>query len=219
MSKCTLIQLKFPKKTSSKAVIKAVTQPKGNVPKVGLATLKKTMIRNPVDTPLIVRKKGGGTADGRFDGKGAHKYRLREDGSGKPHKGIDLKGNIGDNVYALACGKVDYIEDKDTYIKGKKGGELGKYVQINHGGNIYSRYGHLSKISVKKGEKITFSDSNDQKKIGEIGKTGNVGGEAHLHLEVFTYDPKKQKWGNRNFYDPAKIFQFTREEKLTETKK
>ncbi|WP_299215759.1 M23 family metallopeptidase [uncultured Dokdonia sp.] len=217
MSKSTVIQLKFPKRTPAKAAIKAVTQPKGTTPKVGLATLKRLMTRNPIDSPLILRKKKGGTADGRFDNRGSHKYRLRENGSGKPHKGVDLKGKIGDDVYAVASGVVEYIRDTDPYVKGKKGGEFGKYVQIHHGDNLYSQYSHLSKISVKKGEKITFSDVNDQKKIGEVGKTGNVGGEAHLHLEIFTLDSKNGKWKDRHVYDPALIFQFAQEEKPTET--
>ncbi|MCE7997135.1 MAG: M23 family metallopeptidase [Roseivirga sp.] len=208
MPACKPAILKYPNKSASKVDTTSPSQPKGVVQKVGLAMLKKMFKTAPVDEPLITRKHGK-TADGRFDKTGAHEYRI-DGGKGKAHKGVDLKGETGDDVYAAACGTVDYIESTDTYKSGKKGGEFGKYVQIRHASNVYSIYAHLSEISVKKNQKISLEDG--KVKIGEIGKTGNVGGHAHLHFEIAIYDSKKhKKWKNRILIDPKDIYGFKQE--------
>ena len=49
---------------------------------------------------------------------------------------------------------------------------------INHGNGLVSRYGHLSAISVKVGQKV-----NVRQKIGAVGSTG-VSTGPHLHFEV-----------------------------------
>jgi murein DD-endopeptidase MepM/ murein hydrolase activator NlpD len=51
-------------------------------------------------------------------------------------------------------------------------------VEINHGAGIKTRYGHLDKTLVKKGQVIKFRD-----KIGLLGNSGRSTG-AHLHYEV-----------------------------------
>ncbi|MGY8990678.1 MAG: M23 family metallopeptidase, partial [Rhodospirillales bacterium] len=47
-----------------------------------------------------------------------------------------------------------------------------------HGAGLKTRYGHLRKIFVKKGQKIKFRE-----KIGLLGNSGRSTG-AHLHYEV-----------------------------------
>ena len=220
MSTCKPVALKFPNNPQLDSLVKSHTKSGATVLKTGLAYLKKVFKHDPVDDPEIVRKKNNGTADGRFDPTGAKKYRLYTSGKGKPHKGVDLKGDVGDDIYAIACGTVDVARTKDPYKKGKSGGEYGKYVRIHHGSNIYSVYAHLSEISVKVGDKITFEDDDDEVKIGEMGKTGNVGGDAHLHFEIVLYNPKKhKKWGDRELYDPTLIFDLELEEENKETPK
>ena len=51
-------------------------------------------------------------------------------------------------------------------------------VEIGHDKGIKTRYGHLYKFYVKKGQKIKF-----RTKIGLLGNTGQSTG-AHLHYEV-----------------------------------
>jgi murein DD-endopeptidase MepM/ murein hydrolase activator NlpD len=51
-------------------------------------------------------------------------------------------------------------------------------VEISHGSGIKTRYGHLHKTLVKRGQKIKF-----HQKIGLLGSTGRSTG-AHLHYEV-----------------------------------
>ncbi len=85
------------------------------------------------------------------------------------HKGIDLKGIIGDPVYAPADGIVSEV----GYHQKK-----GNFIEINHADGITSRYFHLSKITVKK-------DASIEKgiQIGEVGVSG-AALAPHLHFEI-----------------------------------
>jgi len=90
---------------------------------------------------------------------------------GRPamHTGVDLRGEIGEPVHATADGKVT--------IAGWEGG-YGRMVQIDHGNGLATRYGHLSEIDVKVGQKVHVGQV-----IGEIGSTGRSTG-PHLHYET-----------------------------------
>ncbi len=96
----------------------------------------------------------------------------------KFHKGIDLKGDIGEIAIATGDGKV--IE---TGFKT----DLGNYVKIQHKYGFETIYGHLSVIKSKKGA-IVCKDQI----IGLVGATGTVTG-PHLH-----YTMKK----NGEYIDP-----------------
>ena len=97
------------------------------------------------------------------------------------HSGIDLGGTKGQTVLAPAPGKVSSVS---------KTGPYGKMVEIDHGFNIRTRYGHLKKILVKRGEMVEFRD-----KIGKVGNTGRSTG-SHLHYEV---------WYGNKVLDPGKF--------------
>jgi murein DD-endopeptidase MepM/ murein hydrolase activator NlpD len=59
---------------------------------------------------------------------------------------------------------------------------MGKFVIIQHAGDIKTVYGHLSEIYVTEGEFVRQSAP-----VGAVGKTGNAGSReilAHLHFEV-----------------------------------
>ena len=57
----------------------------------------------------------------------------------------------------------------------------GHYVFIQHANNIVTKYLHLSKRLVAKGEKVRQGEA-----IGRLGSTGRVTG-AHLHYEFVVY--------------------------------
>lgn len=85
------------------------------------------------------------------------------------HPGIDFVANVGTPVYATGKGKVVYV--------GRRGG-YGLEVEIDHGFGYKTRYAHLSKLLVKKGQLVNRGDL--------IAKTGNSGLSTgpHLHYEV-----------------------------------
>lgn len=85
------------------------------------------------------------------------------------HSGVDLVAPRGDPVYASAPGIV---------IFAGRNGPYGNMVEIDHGQGIHSRYGHLSKINVVRGNKLIARDL-----VGLVGSTGRSG-TPHLHYEV-----------------------------------
>jgi murein DD-endopeptidase MepM/ murein hydrolase activator NlpD len=99
-------------------------------------------------------------------------YGVRSDpfqGSAAMHAGIDLASPTGTPIYATADGVVDRAEWFGGY---------GNMVEIEHGKGIATRYGHMSKIAVRDGERVKRGDL-----IGYVGSTGRSTG-SHLHYEV-----------------------------------
>jgi murein DD-endopeptidase MepM/ murein hydrolase activator NlpD len=85
------------------------------------------------------------------------------------HYGLDLGGPFNSSVYVVSPGVVTFSGWKGKY---------GRMVEIDHGAGIKTRYGHLNKVLVKKGETVKYAD-----KIGLLGNSGRSTG-AHLHYEV-----------------------------------
>ncbi|OWV86611.1 M23 family metallopeptidase [Rhizobium sp. R693] len=85
------------------------------------------------------------------------------------HSGIDFRFAPGEKVRPTAPGKV--------IAAGWTGG-YGNMVEVDHGNGISTRYGHMSEILVKLGDKV---DRNDV--VGLAGSTGRSTG-THLHYEV-----------------------------------
>lgn len=93
---------------------------------------------------------------------------------GHTHAGVDLSINKNIPIYAAQSGTIDSA--------GLSGG-YGNAIVIKHGNSgLYTRYGHLSKILVKKGDTV-----GKGQKIGIMGGTG-IGGlkvyATHLHFEL-----------------------------------
>ncbi len=85
------------------------------------------------------------------------------------HDGVDLGGRKGDNIYATAPGKV---------LRAGNYGLYGKLVEVEHNLGFRTRYAHMDKVLVKKGDWVDTGD-----KIGLVGNTGRSTGN-HLHYEV-----------------------------------
>lgn len=90
-------------------------------------------------------------------------------GGRRQHKGVDLAMPIGTPVYATADGVISKADWFSSY---------GLYISIEHGGNIQTRYGHLSRLNVAAGQTVHKGDL-----IGYVGSTGRSTG-PHLHYEV-----------------------------------
>lgn len=86
-----------------------------------------------------------------------------------PHNGTDFATPIGSPVYSTGDGKVIAVRNHPY---------AGKYLVIQHNSVYKTRYLHLSKMLVKKGQRIKRGQ-----KIAMSGATGRVTG-PHLHFEV-----------------------------------
>lgn len=86
------------------------------------------------------------------------------------HSGVDLAGWPGTAIYATAPGKV---------VRAGWFGAYGNMVEIDHGNGFRTRYGHMRKVRVKKGDDVDLGQ-----RVGDMGKTGRVTG-THLHYEVW----------------------------------
>lgn len=88
------------------------------------------------------------------------------------HKGIDLKVQVGDTIYAAFDGKVRIVRNE-----GRRKG-YGLYVVIRHTNEMETVYGHLSKFLVKADDYVKAGDP-----IALGGNTGHSTG-PHLHFET-----------------------------------
>ena len=85
------------------------------------------------------------------------------------HRGLDIRGEWGTPVFSIARGKVRLAEK--LYYEGNM-------VIVDHGNRIFSYYMHMSKLTVKKGQKIKAGEQ-----VGKVGSTGLSTG-AHLHVSL-----------------------------------
>lgn len=88
---------------------------------------------------------------------------------GRQHTGIDIGLNIGTSVKAADGGVVTFAGYSSSY---------GRYIIIDHGGNLSTLYAHNSVLNVKKGDKVFQGQV-----IAASGNTGYSTG-PHLHFEV-----------------------------------
>lgn len=85
------------------------------------------------------------------------------------HQGVDIAAAPGQPVRASADGIV---------MRAGSIGGLGNAIFVAHGFGITTRYGHLSKVEVRPGQRVKRGDV-----IGRVGNTGRSTG-YHLHYEV-----------------------------------
>lgn len=99
-------------------------------------------------------------------------FGLRKDPMNKRralHKGIDLGGSYNTEIFAPADAVV---------LRARRNGGYGNFVELKHKNGLITRFGHLNKINVKKGQIVSKKDI-----IGLMGSTGRSTG-THLHYEV-----------------------------------
>lgn len=95
------------------------------------------------------------------------------------HAGLDMAAYRLAPINAVAPGRVSFV--------GWRGG-YGRVVEIDHGHGFRTRYGHLHRAYVERGDEVSFGD-----RIAAMGSTGRSTG-THLHYEV---------WFKGRHYDPA----------------
>ena len=143
---------------------------------LGRKTLHSKVITPPVASQVRIGTKQtvsrSGSSFGVVSGRLTSRFGTRiHPVTGKKvfHKGIDIGASHGSPVYAYSSGTVIYAGWNNGY---------GNFVAINHGNGMVTRYGHLSKIHVKFGQKVAT-----RQRIGSVGSSG-VSTGPHLHFEV-----------------------------------
>ena len=84
------------------------------------------------------------------------------------HYGIDIAGNIGDDIVSAMDGTVTLSSSE---------GDYGKHIRVESG-EVMTVYAHCSELLVKEGETVKQGD-----KIAKVGQTGRATG-PHLHFEI-----------------------------------
>lgn len=98
----------------------------------------------------------------------------------RPHRGVDVRLNVGDPVHSAFAGVVRIAKPMGAY---------GNLVVVRHFNGLETVYGHLSKIKVHPMQEVKAGDV-----IGLGGSTGRSTG-PHLHFEVrFQYEPFDPEW-------------------------
>lgn len=118
-------------------------------------SMRKAFLRAPLDFTRI---------SSRFDPKRLHPVFKTV----RPHRGVDYAAPRGTPVYAAGDGRV--LEA--GYSRGN-----GNYVFIKHGEAYVTKYLHLHKRAVSRGERVRQRET-----IGWVGSTGYATG-PHLHYE------------------------------------
>lgn len=125
-----------------------------------LKSLRDVMVRLPLVAPV--------THAILSDGFGYRRDPVN--GGGARHEGLDLRAVRDSAVIAPAAG---------TVTAAGWDGAFGNLIQIDHGFGVVSRYAHLSRMLVRKGDVVA---RNEQ--IGVVGATGRTTG-MHLHYEIW----------------------------------
>jgi murein DD-endopeptidase MepM/ murein hydrolase activator NlpD len=107
-------------------------------------------------------------------------------GYAREHSGVDYAAPTGTPVRAVGDGQVAFAGVQSGY---------GNVIYVDHGQGQSTVYAHLSKISVKPGQKLTQGTT-----IGEVGSTGYATG-PHLHFEFRI---------NNEPHDPALLAEYAR---------
>jgi murein DD-endopeptidase MepM/ murein hydrolase activator NlpD len=119
----------------------------------------RALRRPPAHSPIALRKPVRAPIGDRFGPRG-----------NRFHAGIDLEAHYGAMVRAAASGRVRRAAwDSGGY---------GYLVVIGHGHGVRTMYAHLSRMYVRRGQRISVGA-----RVGRVGATGHAFG-PHLHFEV-----------------------------------
>ena len=137
------------------AIYRAVLNQDGNYYTPEGKAMRKSFLRAPVNFKYI---------SSNFNPRRLHPVT----GKVRPHNGIDYVAPVGTPIMAAGGGSV---------VAAGYNQFNGNYVFIKHAGNYVTKYLHLSKRTVNKGQRVKQGQT-----IGLLGGTGRVTG-PHLHYE------------------------------------
>lgn len=150
-------------------VYQAVRHDDGNYYSPDGRAMRKSFLRAPVNFSHI---------SSNFNPRRLHPVT----GQVRPHRGIDYAARVGTPIVAAGSGVVT----ESGYNRFN-----GNYVFIRHDSTYVTKYLHLDKRMVKKGQRV-----KQEQQIGTLGATGRVTG-PHLHYEFLVngvhQDPKTVK--------------------------
>ena len=142
-----------------------------------LEALQKALVHIPLSSPLTVSRRftsGFGIRRDPITGKHAS------------HHGVDFAAPWASPVTATAAGVVKFA--------GTRAG-FGRVVEIDHGNGFVTRYAHMNRIKVKRGQKVALHDQ-----VGELGNSGRSTG-PHVHYEILY---KKRPVNPRRFIEAGR---------------
>ena len=90
----------------------------------------------------------------------------------KFHAGVDMAGRTGDPIYVTGDGVIEKV----IYSRARTG--YGTQIVVNHGFGYKTRYAHLNKVHVERGDSVKRGQL-----IADMGNTG-ISTAPHLHYEV-----------------------------------
>ncbi len=144
-----------------------------------IASIAVPRFRIPLDIhpmPVLVERPADGALSSPF---GVRREPIRKRRK-RFHRGLDFYGKRGQPVRAAGAGYV---------TRARRNGSYGRVVFIDHGLGLETRYAHLHRLHVSKGDFVPAGAL-----VGSIGSTGRSTG-PHLHFEVrmrgAAVDPKK----------------------------
>ena len=142
-----------------------------------LEALQAALKHLPLSSPLTVTRRmtsGFGVRRDPITGKHAS------------HHGVDFSAPWASPVTATAAGTVKFAGTRSSF---------GRMVEIDHGNGFVTRYAHMNRIKVRKGQIVELHDQ-----VGELGNSGRSTG-PHVHYEVLY---KKRPVNPRRFIEAGR---------------
>lgn len=131
------------------------------------------------------------------------KYGMRRHpilGYRRMHAGMDFRARRGTPIVAVSDGRV---------ISAGRSGGCGIAVKLQHGGNLQTRYCHMSRMAVRRGANVRRGQV-----IGYVGSTGLSTG-PHLHYEMYrggrSINPASVKFVTRAVLSGTELLDFKRQ--------
>jgi len=134
--------------------------------KILSSAIDRIIVKGTQVTQVASRGGGSGTLDWPVYGPITQYYK------GSRHTGLDIGGKTGTLIKAADSGYVTFA--------GWLGG-YGKFIVVDHGNGIVTRYAHCTSFIASVGQKVSRGEA-----IARLGSTGNSTG-PHLHFEVLAY--------------------------------